>query len=197
MSDSLSLRQVRESDRWTLWEWRNSDRIRRVSTHDMEIPRNSHDAWFSQQLPKMHDRTVIVQWDGSPVGWYQIEKWDALSNSGEWGNALGSTNVPIGLGGMLPILALSHAFERLGAQAMTGRVLELNTNVLSIMRRLRIPKIDVDTIPVTRCDGSLSHTHVFRVDRSGWDEVLEAGRFLVPSALRKSIDLVRSAPIPD
>jgi RimJ/RimL family protein N-acetyltransferase len=197
MSDALSLRQVRESDRWTLWGWRNSDRIRRVSIHDEEIPRDSHDEWFSQHLPRMRDRTVIVQWDGSPVGWYQIEKWDPQSNSGEWGIALGSTDVPIGLGGMLPILALSHAFERLDAQVMTGRVLELNTNVLSIMRRLRIPRIDLDAVAVTRDDGSSSRTQIFQMDRSDWGTVLEAGRSLVPSALRRSIDLVRSAPIPD
>jgi len=192
----LSLRQVREEDRWVLWGWRNSERIRRVSTNDADIPRASHDAWFSRQFPTMHDRTIIVQWKGEPVGWYQIEKWDAASRSGEWGIALGEPNVAIGLGGMLPILALSHAFERIDAQKMTGRVLEINTNVLSIMRRLKIPNLGLDEVVALREDGSCARSHIFEAEQAQWNEILEAGRALVPSTLRESIDHVRASEIP-
>jgi hypothetical protein len=144
----------------------------------------------------MHDRTIIVQWKGEPVGWYQIEKWDAASRSGEWGIALGEPNVAIGLGGMLPILALSHAFERIDAQKMTGRVLEINTNVLSIMRRLKISNLGLDEVVALREDGSSARLHVFEAEQAQWNEILEAGRALVPSALRESIDHVRASEIP-
>lgn len=197
MGDLLALRQVRESDRWILWEWRNSDRIRSVSTNDEVISRASHDLWFTRQFPSMRDKTIIVEWSDSPVGWYQIEKWDSRARTGEWGIALGETQVPLGLGGMLPILALSHAFERLEAQQMTGRVLEINTNVLSIMRRLKIPLIAVNEKSLIRLDGSSSRMFVFRLERDEWSVVLDAGRALVPSTLRASIDRVLSSPILD
>lgn len=193
-SIGLQLRQVRESDRWTLWEWRNSERIRRISVHDEEIPRSDHDAWFTKNFPLMRDRTVIVEWNGDAVGWYQIEKWDESSRSGEWGIALGEAPTPVGLGGSLPLLALSHAFDRLNASRMTGRVLNLNTNMLSIMRRLRIPVIG-QSGPLVRQDGTQTTMTVYRVDRAGWPEILEGGLAMVPSSLRSSIRAVLSAPL--
>lgn len=197
MGEGLALRQVRETDRWTLWEWRNSVRIRRVSIHDEEIPRSAHDQWFTEHFPTMRDKTIIVEWDNSAVGWYQIERWDPKAKSGEWGVALGDLDVPIGLGGALPILALSHAFERLNARIMTGRVLELNINMISIMRRLTIPILAVNDDGVPRLDGNTSRTVVYQLRHSEWRGVFDAGQLLVPSSLRSSIVRVISEPILD
>lgn len=197
MAAQLILRQVREADRWTLWEWRNSDRIRRVSVHDENIPRTDHDAWFSKNFPRMHNRTIILEVDGSPVGWYQIEHWDPARRTGEWGIALGNTEVPMGLGGALPLLALSHAFDRLDATQMTGRVLQLNTGMLSIMRRLRIPVIETIDEHLQRENGERTGIVVYRIERSEWPATLNAGRMLVPVAARALIDRAMAEPIQD
>ncbi len=197
MSNQLILRQVREGDRWVLWDWRNSDRIRRVSVNDADIPRADHDAWFSANFGLMRDRTIIIELDGSPVGWYQIEHWDSATRSGEWGIALGETGVPMGLGGALPLLALSHAFDRLGAVRMTGRVLQLNAGMISIMRRLQIPLIEALSEAIHRETGEITSMVVYQIRKSEWRSTLEHGRMLVPVSTRALIDRAMREAIQD
>lgn len=192
MSD-LTLRQVGDDDRWVLWGWRNSARVRRVSTSDAEITPDEHDAWFTDRLPRMHDHNLVVQWRGTPVGWFQVEGWDPATRTGEWGMGLGEAATP-GLGGALPVLALGHAFERLHATAMGARVLELNTNVLSIMRRLGIP-VTGETPPAARLDGTTAVATTYRVEAAEWPLIRERGLGLLPSALRAAVVQALDSPV--
>jgi len=171
----LSLRQVREEDRWRLWSWRNSERVRRVSTNDAEIPRESHDEWFSRRLPSMRDRTIIVEVDGVPVGWYQIENWDAEERTGEWGIALGVTSPIRGLGRAMPLLVHSHAFDRLYATKLTGRVLAKNERMLPVMAALAIPRASELDRNVDRATGESVSLKAYRVLASQWPHVWERG----------------------
>lgn len=195
---SLVLRQIRDADRWTLWGWRNSERVRRVSLSDGEIARADHDAWFTEHFPGLRNKTIMVEWDGEAVGWFQIEQWDQSIMSGEWGVTLGEPNrAPIGLGGSLPLLALTHAFKRLNASSMTGRVLDANTNMVSIMRRLRVPIIDHIEEPSRLARGDAAGMTVYRVERSEWPQLLESGLSHVPSGLRSAITATSNQPIAD
>lgn len=192
----LSLRQVRVDDRWRLWEWRNSERIRLMSMNDAAIPREDHDVWFTERFATMRDRMVIAEWDGQPVGWFQIEKWDDSSRTGEWGNAIGEPDaVPLGLGGALPLLALAHAFGRMQAVRMTGRVLDHNRNMHSIMRRLKMPVLEGQEDKVQRSDGSESSVTAYRVERSSWPRIQSAGFSLLPTSLREQVARCSSEPI--
>lgn len=185
--NEVTLRQVREADRWWLWRVRNSERVRRVSTNDAPIHREDHDAWFTERLPDMRDRTVIVEWAGEAVGWFQIEKWDNMRREGEWGIAMSEAPAPIGLGGILPVVALAHAFERLEANSMTGRVLDINRTMLSIMSRLAIPTVEHATDPISRLDGTEATTYIYRVTSDSWGAVREHGLSLLPTSLREKV----------
>jgi len=187
MSAGVVLRQVHEDDRWLMWEWRNSERIRRVSTNDVEISRDTHSVWFAQGFPTMRDSTIIVEFNGDPVGWFQIEGWDSDHRTGEWGVGLGVAPGTPGLGGALPLLALGHAFDRLDATTMTGRVLGLNDNMLAIMRRLGIQVDEIVDEPRVRADGSTTTMVRYRVLASEWPRVRDDGLALLPTALRTSL----------
>ena len=189
----LVVRQVGNDDRWLLWGWRNSARVRRVSASDADISPDEHDAWFTDRLPRMRDQNLVVEWRGRPVGWFQVEGWDPVARTGEWGMGLGETATP-GLGGALPVLALGHAFDRLHATVMGARVLELNTNVLSIMRRLGIP-ITGATPPVARLDGTTATASTYRVTAADWPIVRERGLALLPSTLRAAVVGAIDAPV--
>jgi RimJ/RimL family protein N-acetyltransferase len=195
MSAGVSLRQVEPDDRWLFWEWRNSERIRRVSTQDREIPRESHSLWFDQRFPAMRDRTILVEWGGNPVGWFQIEDWSAARRTGEWGLGLGISPSTPGLGGAIPILALGHAFDRLNAERMTGRVLGLNSNMVSIMRRLTVPIESEQPEVLERADGSTTTMLVYQVTAADWPTVRSAGLELLPSALRASVRAALASPV--
>jgi len=189
----LTLRQVRATDRWTLWEWRNSERIRLVSTNDAEIPRDDHAAWFERKFPEMRDRTVIVQWDSEPVGWFQLEHWDEATRSGEWGVGLGVVPGTPGLGGALVVLALGHAFERADATELTARALGVNANMLTIMRRLGFTATAGD--PLVRADGSTTEVSLYRVTREEWPRIRDRGLGLLPSALRAEVGAALTADL--
>jgi RimJ/RimL family protein N-acetyltransferase len=188
MDSQIVLRQVREEDRWRLWSWRNSERIRRVSTSDVEIPRQSHDAWFSARLPIMRDRTIIVEVDGAPVGWYQIEHWDPQKRSCEWGVAIGEPSPIRGLGRAMPLIAHAHAFGRLGATELTGRVLARNQRMMAAMEALGIPRAPELDREVVRANGETVALLAFKVKAAEWPQVLERA---MPSLTAEVNSLVR------
>jgi len=128
-----------------------------------------------------------VQWNDVAVGWFQIESWDDVARTGEWGVGMGVVPATPGLGGTLPLLALGHAFERLDATMMTGRVLGLNDNMLAIMNRLRIASEPPVAEPRVRADGSTTTTVRYRVPAEDWAPVRENGLALFPTALRASV----------
>jgi hypothetical protein len=177
-----------------LWQWRNSDRIRAVSTNDAEIPRAAHGLWFENHFSGMRDRTIIVEWNGSAAGWYQIEHWDPRTRCGGWGYAIGNTTGTIGLGALLPILGLAHAFDRLSAEQMSGTVLDTNTNVLSLFSKFGIPISGRSAQPLLRNDGTSTTTTEFRVERSNWPDVWETAQKVLPVRLKQP--LVRALALP-
>nr|WP_227412179.1 GNAT family N-acetyltransferase [Cryobacterium sp. BB736] len=187
----VSLRQVRPSDKWTLWEWRNSDRIRHVSTNDAEIPRQHHEAWFSRAHPAMRDRTILVESNGVPVGWFQIENWDDQAKVGSWGIALGDpVRAPAGLGKALPLLAHGHAFDRLEARRLTGRVLAHNAPMRHIMTQLGFVAVSQDETPLARADGGTTTTIIYDVTRESWPDIRENGLRYIPLGIRDDITRV-------
>jgi len=193
----VTLRQVREEDRWRLWSWRNSERIRRVSTNDAEIPRESHDEWFSRRLPSMRDRTIIVEVDGIPVGWYQIEHWDADTRTGEWGVALGESSPIRGLGRALPLLAHAHAFDRLYATKLTGRVLAQNERMVPVMEALGIPRaVELDS-NVNRATGESVLLMAYRVRSPQWPQLWERGTAALTPQVRSLVRQVVASTISD
>lgn len=188
MSDyRLALRQVTERDQWPLWEWRSSDRIRLVSTNDEEIAKESHAEWFAAHFPLMRDLTVMVEWDGEAVGWFQVEDWDVVERVGQWGVSLGPQAAPPGLGGAMPLLALGHAFDRLGATRMWGQVLDLNTNMIAIMRRLGIPVENHLADHLVRLDGSVTGVTVYSVLADDWPGIRDPALTLLPGSMRSQV----------
>ena len=197
MGSRLTLRQVREEDRWRLWSWRNSERIRRVSTTDAEITQESHDAWFSARLPTMRDRTIIVEIDGEPVGWYQIEHWDTRTRSGEWGVALGVPSPIRGLGRAMPLMAHAHAFCRLEATEITGRVLALNERMMPAMEALGIPRAPELDRAIERAAGETVALLAYRVSSAQWSGVWERALSALTPEVNALVRRVAASTISD
>jgi len=177
----LVLRQVGEDDRWRLWAWRNSERIRRASTNDGEISRLDHDEWFTRRFPEMKDRTIIVEVDRSPIGWFQIEQWDSALRSGEWGVALGEASPVRGFGRAMPLLVHAHAFDRLHAQSLTGRVFANNARMTRVVTALGIPRAPGLDRKVERYSGEVDTLRGYHIEVDQWAEFWERGlRALIP-----------------
>lgn len=193
----LGLRQVRPEDKWRLWEWRNSPHIRRVSTNDAEIPRDVHERWFEAHFPEMRDRTVVLESNGEPIGWYQVDSWDPETQSAGWGYGLAEDANAFGVGAILPLLGLAHGFERTGARTMRGTVLELNGNVISMFARFGIPSVGTLPGELVREDGTVTGLVGYEVDVNEWPAILERGLAILPERVGAMLTEAMAAPLGD
>jgi RimJ/RimL family protein N-acetyltransferase len=182
----LALRPLVDEDRWRVYTWRNSERIRSVSVDDRPIPRHRHNEWFDSTIGDRVDQLRVVEWEGRPIALVQIEALDVSQAIASWGCYLGETDGPRGLGGALPLIALNYGFTRLGLRRMTSRVLGSNARMLAIHTRYEIPVEGVLRRHLVRADGHEADVHLFGVHRDEWPHVREA-------ALRPLRPRIRSA----
>jgi UDP-4-amino-4,6-dideoxy-N-acetyl-beta-L-altrosamine N-acetyltransferase len=184
MSYDLVLRRLREDDRWRILDWRNQDYVRAVSINSASIDRTSHSTWFDRALLNQRELFLIVEWKQKPVGVVRIESWDSEQRLGSWGCHLGELDVPPGLGAALPLLGLGHGFDRLGARKMHAVVLETNSNMLGIHRRLKLQQEGRLERNVLREDGTEVDEIVFGIHESEWPAFKAKAISLFPSTFR-------------
>ena len=181
---SLGARPVEESDRWRLLDWRNSDRVRAVSIDGAVISRDTHSAWFDRLVAERADELLIVTWDGAPVGVVSLERVDRQQAVCSWGCHLGVTDVPPGVGAVLPVIGLGFGFDRHGMRRMTAQVLGGNRNMLGIHRRLGVPIEGTLREHVRRDDGTISDVVLYGVLAPEWETIRATAMSLLPAALR-------------
>ena len=139
----------------------------------------------------MRDRTILVESYGVPVGWFQIENWDDVAKAGSWGIALGDpVRAPAGLGKALPLLVHAHAFDRLDARRLTGRVLAHNAPMRHIMTQLGFVAASRDETPLARAVGGTTTTIIYDVTRESWPDIREKGLGYLPFEIRDDITRV-------
>lgn len=187
---SLGVRPVEEVDRWTLLEWRNSDRVRAVSIDAAVIPRDTHTAWFDRLLAERADEVLIVTWDGAPVGVVSLERVDRPQAVCSWGCHLGVTDVPPGVGAVLPVIGLGFGFDGHRMRRMTAQVLGGNRNMRGIHRRLGVPIEGTLREHVRRDDGTASDVVLYGVLAPEWATIRSTAAGLLPATLRRELDEV-------
>lgn len=187
---SLGARPVEESDRWRLLEWRNADRVRVVSVDAAVISRDTHATWFDRLLAERAGEVLIVTWDDAPVGVVSLERVDRPQAVCSWGCHLGVTDVPPGVGAVLPVLGLGFGFDGHGMRRMTAQVLGGNRNMLGIHRRLGVPIEGTLREHVRRDDGSTSDVVLYGVLESEWPTIRATAQRLLPAGLRCELDLL-------
>jgi RimJ/RimL family protein N-acetyltransferase len=183
----LALRRLREDDRWTLFDWRDSERVRAVSLDSAPLQREGHSAWFDRTLVARRDEVLVVEWQGRSVGVVQLEALRRDQRISSWGCHLGETDVPPGLGAALPLLGLGYGFETFGLRRMHAQVLGHNTGMRSIHRRLGVPEEGVLRNHLLRPDGSEIDVHLYGVLREEWPDLRDRGLALFPSSLAPSV----------
>ena len=187
---TLDVRPVEESDRWTLLEWRNSERVRAVSIDGAEIDRSTHAAWFDRLLAERTDEVLIVTASEAPVGVVSLERVDRSQAMCSWGCHLGVTDVAPGVGAVLPVIGLGFGFDAHEMRRMTAQVLAGNRNMLGIHRRLGVPIEGTLREQVRRHDGTTSDVVSYGVLRPEWSTIRTTAEALLPSSLRVDLAAV-------
>lgn len=183
----LALRPLVADDCWRLHAWRCSERIRSVSVDDRPIAEEVHARWFERVMAERAGELRVVEWQGRPVGLVQLEHVDRGQATSAWGCYLGDTDVHPGVGAALPLLGLGLGFGTFGLRRMTAHVLDINTNMRSMHRRLRIPAEGVLRRHARRSDGSEVDVHAYGVHREEWPQLRDGALRLLPSRIRGEV----------
>ena len=184
---SLSARPPEVDDRWRLLDWRNSERVRSAALIGDPISRDDHARWFARLLTDRTDQFLVVEWDCEPVGVVQLEHLDPVERTSSWGCHLGTTEVPPGVGACLPMIGLALGFSSHGLRRMTAEVLGSNRNMLSMHRRMKVPREGIRRDHVRRPDGELVDVHEFGVLRDEYPVIIKAGTQLLPTQVRTGL----------
>ncbi len=182
---STTVRHVVEGDRWRLHDWRNSERIRAMSVSDGEIDEATHTAWFDRLVAERHDQLLIVVHDDNPVGVVSLERLDIDQGVSSWSCQLGVTEVPPGVGALLPLIGLGFGFGTHALRRMSAEVLSVNRNMLGIHRRLGVPVEGTRREALRRADGSVCDIVEYGVLRSEFPEIRTAVASLLPRSIRE------------
>jgi RimJ/RimL family protein N-acetyltransferase len=134
------LRAATEADVDTIRRLRNQQANRDVSITSHEITADEHAAWWAKASVDPTRRVLIYQRDDEIAG--VVTFFDLDGSTGAWGFFLDADGLAE-RGQTLPAWievmreATAYAFDKLGLEVLTGEVLEHNTVVRQMNRRLR------------------------------------------------------------
>lgn len=183
----LSVRLAASTDSGLIYRWRNREQVRLVSKNQKEISWETHIDWFERNKYSGTSQILIVEFCENPVGVFRLENIDSESNSSSWGCYLGDSELPPGFGSLLPFVALDYGFYSEGLRRMTGEVLSINSNMLSIHKKMGLTQEGLLRQEVFRSPDVYLDAVLFGIFKEEWE--ISRNRFvsLLPTNLRMLI----------
>lgn len=187
MISKLSVRLATSTDSKLIYRWRNREQVRLVSKNQKEISWETHIDWFERNRFSGTSQILIVEFCENPVGVFRLENIDSESNSSSWGCYLGDSELPPGFGSLLPFVALDYGFYSVGLRRMTGEVLSINSNMLSIHKKMGLTQEGLLRQEVFRSPDVYLDAVLFGIFKEEWE--ISRNRFvsLLPTNLRTLI----------
>lgn len=170
------LRDAIESDLTAIRRWRNQERVRAVSLTSHEITPDEHRRWWRRVCADVSRRVLVYERAGVPAGVVNLFDHDPDARTVSWGYFLdldGLTARGEALAAWLEVQreALDYAFDELDVDTLLGEVLEHNTVVRRMNRRLGF----VEGAPRTATlDGRGIRVYPIRLDRATRERRLQA-----------------------
>ena len=170
MCDRFGLRPVEEEDLGTVWNWRNSERIRSVSLTDHTITWEEHLAWHRRSKRDNSRRSMLFECAGKPTGVVNFTEIDPEAQSATWGFYIGDPNAPKGSASAMGFLALDYAFQTLALTNIVGRCFASNQAGMRYHRRLGFREVAERRERVKKGDGMIDLLHL-ELTADQWQEV--------------------------
>ena len=124
MTENLLIRSMIEDDLPMVLTWRNHPEVRRFMFTQHEISLTEHTQWFKRVVQDNTRRLLIVQENGSPIGYVQFSNVEP-GGVADWG-FYACPGASKGTGRKLGEIALDHAFGQLELHKVCGQVIEKN-----------------------------------------------------------------------
>lgn len=170
------LRDAIESDLAAIRRWRNQERVRAVSLTSHEITPDEHRRWWRRVREDPSRRVLVYERGGVSAGVVNLFDHDPAGRTVSWGYFLdldGLDERGETLAAWLEVQreALDYVFGELGVDTLLGEVLEHNTVVRRMNRRLGF--VEGEPRPGTSA-GRAVRVYPIRLDRSARERRLRA-----------------------
>ena len=70
----ITLRRVQETDKESLWQWRNDPLTREMSIDRQEVPWADHCAWFERVQSDPNRHLLIGEFERNPIGTVRLDR---------------------------------------------------------------------------------------------------------------------------
>jgi UDP-4-amino-4,6-dideoxy-N-acetyl-beta-L-altrosamine N-acetyltransferase len=124
MTENLLIRSMTEDDLPMVLTWRNHPEVRRYMFTQHEISLAEHTQWFMRVVQDNTRRLLIVQEQGSPIGYVQFSNVEP-GGVADWG-FYARPEASKGTGSKLGVSALDHAFGQLKLHKVCGQAIDTN-----------------------------------------------------------------------
>ncbi|HZG15383.1 MAG TPA: UDP-4-amino-4,6-dideoxy-N-acetyl-beta-L-altrosamine N-acetyltransferase [Candidatus Bathyarchaeia archaeon] len=136
ITSDFKLRDLSEKDLELVWNWRNSERIRKYMYHDNIITLDEHLQWFSRLENDHTKRQKVFELNNRPIGIVNFSEIDQYHKRCKWGFYLGEENLPKGTGTLMGYAGLSYIFEMENIRKVIGEVFEFNSASIQFHKKL-------------------------------------------------------------
>jgi UDP-4-amino-4,6-dideoxy-N-acetyl-beta-L-altrosamine N-acetyltransferase len=163
MTENLLIRSMTEDDLPMVLAWRNHPEVRRYMFTQHEISFAEHTQWFMRVVQDNTRRLLIVQEQGSPIGYVQFSNVEP-GGVADWG-FYARPAAAKGTGSKLGASALDHAFGQLKLHKVCGQAIDTNQASIRFHERLGFKREAVlrdqkrmnDQYQTLICFGLLAH----------------------------------------
>lgn len=163
----FQLRPAISTDKWTVLEWRNSERVRTNMYTTHVIKRDEHEEWFDRVQVSTEDEFLVFEYLGRPIGVVAFSRIDPGAKSAVWAFYLGETDVPKGCGSVMEFFALEFAFDSLKLRKLHCEVIEFNAGVVKLHKRFGFVESGFQPKKIRR-DGRAWGVHALEMDLATW-----------------------------
>lgn len=134
--NDFKLKPIEESDLQTIFNWRNSDRVRFNMFESELIPWENHLKWFASLKNNDNSKCVMFQYKNESIGVITAKVVDPKIKKWIWGCYLGDGNYFKGAGTLMGLFALEYCFEKLNVDLLIGEAVAKNEVSLRFNARI-------------------------------------------------------------
>jgi len=124
---------MNENDLPLVLNWRNNPEIRKYMYTQHEISLEEHNKWFAELNPEK-TKYYMFEIENDPIGVINFTKIEKSKRQAMWGFYSGDLSKR-GVGKLMEIAALKHAFTNLNLLKLSCEVLSNNMNVVNFHRK--------------------------------------------------------------
>lgn len=161
------LRPIVESDLEVIFEWRNSDRIRRISFSDHLITWEEHSMWFKNLQNDSQRRVLVFEENQRPIGTVNFLDIDMKNQRCRWGFYLGEDDLKKGTGTQMGIRALDYAFNSMKVVKVCAEAFDWNETSIAYHLKLGFHREGLLKKHQMK-DGQLQDIVIFGLSKEDW-----------------------------